>query len=54
MMMCVQMGWPSLLIGPPASGKTSLIRLLAQLTGNRLHEFAMTSSMDYTELLGCF
>ncbi|OMP00558.1 hypothetical protein COLO4_12568 [Corchorus olitorius] len=31
---CVQRGWLCILIGPPSSGKTSLIRLLAQLTGN--------------------
>jgi midasin len=51
---CVQRGWMSILLGGPASGKTSLVRTLAQLTGNALHEYALTSASDTTELLGCF
>ncbi len=41
-----------ILTGPSASGKTSLVRSLAQLTGHTLHEFAMNSSVDTTEILG--
>lgn len=51
---CVQRRWMSILLGGPASGKTSLVRTLAQLTGNALHEYALTSASDTTELLGCF
>lgn len=51
---CVNMGWPALLVGPPASGKTSSVRLLAALTGNTLHELGMSAGTDATELLGCF
>ncbi|GLE05581.1 hypothetical protein PINS_up014613 [Pythium insidiosum] len=51
---CVNRQWPALLVGPPASGKTSAVRLLAALTGNRLHELGMSASTDATELLGCF
>ena len=51
---CVERRWPAVLVGGPASGKTSLVRLLAQTAGRKLHEFAMTSSADSTELLGCF
>lgn len=51
---CVQQGWLCILIGPPSSGKTSLIRLLAQLTGNVLHELNLSSATDISELLGCF
>ncbi|OMO78608.1 hypothetical protein CCACVL1_14268 [Corchorus capsularis] len=51
---CVQRGWLCILIGPPLSGKTSLIRLLAQLTGNILHELNLSSASDISELLGCF
>ncbi len=54
LMKCVEMNWPSILIGNSAVGKTSLVRLLAQITGNSLVEFLMTSSADSTELLGCF
>eukprot|EP01105_Mastigella_eilhardi_P023687 TRINITY_DN6020_c0_g1_i2.p1 TRINITY_DN6020_c0_g1~~TRINITY_DN6020_c0_g1_i2.p1 ORF type:complete len:5426 (+),score=1513.70 TRINITY_DN6020_c0_g1_i2:922-16278(+) len=52
MMKCVEMDWFVILVGPSAAGKTSLVRLLAQLTGNRLHEFSMNSSVDTTEILG--
>ncbi|CAB1340438.1 unnamed protein product, partial [Coregonus sp. 'balchen'] len=36
LMKCVEMGWMAVLVGPTASGKTSLVRLLALLTGHRL------------------
>lgn len=51
---CVQRGWMCILLGGAASGKTSLVRTLAQLTGNVLHEYPLTSASDTTELLGCF
>ncbi|OWZ18792.1 Midasin-like protein [Phytophthora megakarya] len=51
---CVNMSWPTLLVGPPASGKTSSVRLLAALSGNTLHELGMSAGTDATELLGCF
>ncbi len=54
MMKCVEKGWMTILTGPTASGKTSLVRLLANLTGNKLREFSMNSSVDTTELLGGF
>ncbi|XP_057977825.1 midasin isoform X2 [Malania oleifera] len=51
---CVQLQWLCILIGPSASGKTSLIRLLAQLTGNVLNELNLSSATDISEILGCF
>ncbi|XP_034060418.1 LOW QUALITY PROTEIN: midasin [Gymnodraco acuticeps] len=54
LMKCVEMGWMTILVGPTASGKTSLARLLALLTGHRLRVLAMNSAMDTTELLGGF
>ncbi|XP_064411298.1 midasin [Latimeria chalumnae] len=53
-MKCVQMGWMVILVGPTASGKTSLVQLLALLTGHRLKVMAMSSALDTTELLGGF
>eukprot|EP00850_Spirogloea_muscicola_P002909 SM000011S19087 [mRNA] locus=s11:783175:828718:+ [translate_table: standard] len=47
-------GWMSIVVGTAASGKTSLVRLLACLAGARCHEYALTSGTDTTELLGCF
>ncbi|KAL2649174.1 hypothetical protein R1flu_017302 [Riccia fluitans] len=54
LMHCVKRGWMCNLVGPAASGKTHIVRLLASLTGNTLHEFALSSGTDTTELLGCF
>ncbi|KAJ9190362.1 hypothetical protein P3X46_001577 [Hevea brasiliensis] len=51
---CVQHQWLCILVGPPSSGKTSLIRLLAELTGNVLNELNLSSATDISELLGCF
>ncbi|KAJ6665782.1 hypothetical protein lerEdw1_001254 [Lerista edwardsae] len=53
-MKCVHMGWMVILVGPAAAGKTSLVQLLAYLTGHQLKTMAMNSSMDTTELLGGF
>ncbi|XP_075869163.1 midasin [Nelusetta ayraudi] len=54
LMKCVEKGWMTILVGPTASAKTSLARLLALLTGHRLRVMAMNSAMDTTELLGGF
>ncbi|XP_007484380.2 midasin isoform X1 [Monodelphis domestica] len=53
-MKCVQMNWMVILVGPTAVGKTSLVQLLAHLTGHTLKIMAMNSAMDTTELLGGF
>ncbi|XP_060128572.1 midasin isoform X2 [Zootoca vivipara] len=53
-MKCVHMSWMVILVGPAAAGKTSLIQLLAYLTGHQLKIMPMNSSMDTTELLGGF
>jgi len=54
LMYCVRMGWMGIIVGPPAVGKTNLVRVLASYTGNQLREVAMTSDTDTTDLLGCF
>lgn len=51
---CLHQQWLCILVGPSSSGKTSLIRLLAQLTGNALIELNLSSGTDVSELLGCF
>lgn len=53
-MKCVQMNWMVILVGPASVGKTSLVQLLAHLTGHTLKIMAMNSAMDTTELLGGF
>ncbi|CAA0814598.1 Unknown protein, partial [Striga hermonthica] len=51
---CVKHQWLCILVGPPSSGKTSLVRLLAELTGNVLNELNLSSATDISELLGSF
>ncbi|KAL9235481.1 hypothetical protein vseg_010237 [Gypsophila vaccaria] len=51
---CIQQQWLCILVGPTACGKTSMIRLLAQLTGNVLNEINLSSATDISELLGSF
>ncbi|KAH9607417.1 hypothetical protein KSS87_007507 [Heliosperma pusillum] len=51
---CIMQQWMCILVGPTASGKTSMIRLLAHLTGNVLNEINLSSSTDISELLGSF
>ncbi|KAF8672677.1 hypothetical protein HU200_049372 [Digitaria exilis] len=53
-MHCIHQGWLCILVGQNSSGKTSLIRLLAQLSGNTLNELNLSSATDVSELLGCF
>lgn len=51
---CVKHQWLCILVGSPSSGKTSLIRLLSKLSGNKLNELNLSSATDISELLGCF
>lgn len=51
---CIEHQWLCILVGPASSGKTSSIRLLAELTGNVLNELHLSSGTDISEILGCF
>ena len=42
----------AMVVGSSATGKTSLIRLLANCSGRTLKEFSMSSGIDTTEILG--
>ncbi|SNX87533.1 related to MDN1 - Huge dynein-related AAA-type ATPase (midasin) [Melanopsichium pennsylvanicum] len=54
LMDCVNKKWLAILVGPTGSGKTSMVRLLAQLAGARLEEFQMNSGTDTMDLIGTF
>uniref|UniRef100_A0A060T1F5 Midasin n=1 Tax=Blastobotrys adeninivorans TaxID=409370 RepID=A0A060T1F5_BLAAD len=49
---CVQNSWPLILVGPANSGKSSVIKYLAGVSGVKLHEFSMNGDVDSTDLLG--
>jgi midasin len=51
---CVETKTMALLIGPAASGKSSIVRLLASLCGEKLEEFSMNPGVDALEILGGF
>eukprot|EP01052_Picozoa_sp_SAG31_P017819 SAG31_NODE_1236_length_9195_cov_6.761214_1_plen_2798_part_10 len=53
-MKAVEMKWLCLLVGESGSGKTSIVRLLARMTGNKLCEYTVSSSADTSEFLGCY
>ncbi|GAA0141094.1 hypothetical protein LIER_02318 [Lithospermum erythrorhizon] len=50
----VKQQWLCILVGPASSGKTSIVRILSQLTGNVLNELNLSSTTEISELLGCF
>ncbi|GJE88492.1 midasin [Phanerochaete sordida] len=47
-------GWLSILTGPRGSGKTSLIRLVADLMGKNLQEISVNNATDASDILGSF
>jgi len=51
---CIDMSWLSIVAGSKSSGKTSLIRKLAELTGHRLIEVSINSATDTMDILGGF
>ncbi|KOC69196.1 Midasin, partial [Habropoda laboriosa] len=51
---CVNMNWMAILIGGSGSGKSSLVHLLANLSGQKLKSIVVNSAMDTTEILGGF
>jgi midasin len=50
----LQQGWLAIISGPPNSGKTSLVRVMAELTGNPLQEVSVNHATDTTDILGSY
>lgn len=50
----VKMNWLSIIVGPTATGKSTVVQILADLTANDLHVVPVTSAMDVSDLLGGF
>ncbi|KAI6030422.1 midasin [Pisolithus orientalis] len=51
---CLARSWLVIVTGQRDSGKTSLIRTLADLSGNHLNEVGVTSATDTSDILGGF
>ena len=51
---CMAEGWLAIVTGPRRSGKSSVVRLLAHLTGHQLSEISINSATDATDILGSF
>ncbi|XP_023315085.1 LOW QUALITY PROTEIN: midasin-like [Trichogramma pretiosum] len=52
--LCVKMNWVSILVGSSGSGKSSVVRVLAQMAGQKLKSIVVNSDMDNSEILGGF
>ncbi|PZC77928.1 hypothetical protein B5X24_HaOG202809 [Helicoverpa armigera] len=50
----ITMNWLTILVGPTATGKSSVVQVLADLSGNELQVIPVTSAMDVSDLLGGF
>lgn len=51
---CIGQAWMCILVGGPASGKGSAVRVIAELAGRPLLEIALTAGTDTSDLLGGF
>ncbi|KAI6098131.1 midasin [Pisolithus sp. B1] len=51
---CITRSWPVIVTGQRDVGKTSLIRTLADLSGNPLDEVSVTGATDISDILGGF
>lgn len=51
---CVAQSWLAIVIGSKNSGKTSIVRTLAELTGHRLQEVHINHATDTMDILGSF
>ncbi|KAF2258858.1 midasin [Lojkania enalia] len=52
LLISVKQNWPVILVGPPGSGKTSILNQLASLVGADLTTFAMNADIDAMDLVG--
>lgn len=51
---CISQSWLAIIVGGRNSGKTEVVRAMAALTGNRLHEVSVNSATDTMDILGSF
>ncbi|CCD26053.2 AAA family ATPase midasin NDAI_0G02760 [Naumovozyma dairenensis CBS 421] len=51
-LMCINNNWPLILVGPSNSGKSAIIRTLANILGTEVGFFSMNSDVDSMDILG--
>ncbi|KAG1714135.1 Midasin [Nymphon striatum] len=54
LMLCMEMNWMAILIGHEATGKSSIVQILKELTCRPLDIMTLNSNMDTSDLLGGF
>lgn len=54
LMYCVNLNWMAILVGSSASGKSSVVKTLSQISGCELRTLSVNSAMDTTDILGGF
>lgn len=52
LLISVKQSWPAILVGPPGSGKTTMIGQLASFVGAELVTFSMNADVDAMDLVG--
>ncbi|EEH22929.2 hypothetical protein PABG_05140 [Paracoccidioides brasiliensis Pb03] len=54
LILCIEQGWPSILVGPSGCGKTTILHKLAVLSGSKIVELALNADTDTMDLIGGF
>ncbi|KAK2783613.1 hypothetical protein FQN52_009540 [Onygenales sp. PD_12] len=54
LLLCIEQGWPSILVGASGCGKTAILRKLAALSGSKMVELALNADTDTMDLIGGF
>ncbi|KAI5305562.1 hypothetical protein KEM56_004066 [Ascosphaera pollenicola] len=54
LILCIEQGWPSILVGPSGCGKTRMLRKLAAINGSKLVELSLNADTDTMDLIGGF
>jgi midasin len=49
---CIQHAYPLILVGASGSGKSNLIKFVADVIGSKVYEFSMNSDIDSMDILG--